>query len=972
MSQLVQPNQAQDQSLQSQTQSQVTQKKTNSKKTSKHKAKQRPIQAKQKPVKAKQRPVQAKQKPIQPKAASASSSNAGSSMQGLPEPMKNNMEAMGGVDLSDVKVHHNSGEPQKVGALAYAQGSDIHLGPGQEKHLGHEAWHTVQQKQGRVKPTRMYKRDTPVNDDAHLEREADEMATKARQCKCATCAGCGKKAKTKQENQSSGTVVQRKEWWETLGDAGQSVKDFYDDAYEMRDKAVDWVWDNTSGRVIDYVQDTDAYRAVEEKVEEVIDSGAQFVFDYVLPVGQGYHYELSAGVTWGVPIHTGGGGTVYIKRKDANTVHLLVRKYKKLAGDVGVGGAIGLGDSGKKNGKREMMVGGSAGLNAEAGIQVTSVEEFEIPVSEFLMFVGKEALEQVKSLGGSPFQAPVDSLLSGSSSQYLVSDSIDLTLYAQATGEAGIGLMRESDSYNPKDLGGGHKGDMSTWGPTDERHFQGSTPGLFDNDPIGKLASSLGLFISNQVRGQVNAGRTIKKQGNKTITTLSLDGELSAMLNLPIPVVTRFLQMFPNGVGVGMELIFTQEPGAETKIMVQLYQKSGEDKVYAGNYNKQAFQFDVTGLISFDEFVNALEKGTAPLSMPDVKNAFTGVAMENRMLLSGPAMGKLGSFLRRQQGTRSLLADKTKSLASNAGFSFDVYLDLNSHINDVDFMAILNQLKSTYQETKGATKEADGLWETFSALKGYLFGGNHPELDKLVDEVLNRVVLDKALARLQVSAGTGVSGKLGAGAKVRGDLSVQAGMFCELDVMKHLGQGGQITLRSLIEGFPDMMNHPKKYFSDCPIIDFILSLGAKSSGGSGGGKGKHGSGKVAGKGTGTAKTKKSKKAGKESKSDDGRIRSLNVENKSRKYSNVVNYDFRILRAKKNEDGTYEMDLVIQNLSAVEIKLPRLKFSLVEDNSDELILKLLTPWTISHETLGSDNTEDYLSSEKGEIYIFDKL
>lgn len=37
----------------------------------------------------------------------------------------------------------------------YSQGTDIHIGPGQEKHLPHEAWHVVQQKQGRVKPTEM-------------------------------------------------------------------------------------------------------------------------------------------------------------------------------------------------------------------------------------------------------------------------------------------------------------------------------------------------------------------------------------------------------------------------------------------------------------------------------------------------------------------------------------------------------------------------------------------------------------------------------------------------------------------------------------------------------------------------------------------------------------------------------------------------------------------------------------------------
>ncbi|HAS40308.1 MAG TPA: hypothetical protein DCS93_07505 [Microscillaceae bacterium] len=176
MSQLVQPNQAKGQLQQDQPQSNAIQRKS-----SKYKAKQQPIQAKQTPIKAKQQAIQAKQKPIQAKTKPVSKSNSGG--QGLPNSMKNNMETLGGVDLSDVKVHHNSGEPQKVGALAYAQGTDIHLAPGQEKHLGHEAWHTVQQKQGRVKPTTVQGKGFAVNDDPQLEKEADVMGEKATQMK---------------------------------------------------------------------------------------------------------------------------------------------------------------------------------------------------------------------------------------------------------------------------------------------------------------------------------------------------------------------------------------------------------------------------------------------------------------------------------------------------------------------------------------------------------------------------------------------------------------------------------------------------------------------------------------------------------------------------------------------------------------------------------------------------------------------
>ena len=76
--------------------------------------------------------------------------------------------------MSDVRVHANSAKPAEVGALAYAQGSDIHLGPGQEKHLPHEAWHVVQQREGRVRPTTSVA-GVAVNDDPALEGEADAM-----------------------------------------------------------------------------------------------------------------------------------------------------------------------------------------------------------------------------------------------------------------------------------------------------------------------------------------------------------------------------------------------------------------------------------------------------------------------------------------------------------------------------------------------------------------------------------------------------------------------------------------------------------------------------------------------------------------------------------------------------------------------------------------------------------------------------
>ncbi len=97
---------------------------------------------------------------------------------GLPTQLKRGLEAMSGLALDDVRVHRNSSQPAQLNALAYAQGRDIRLGPGQERHLPHEAWHVVQQAQGRVAPTRQMKRGVAINDELALEREADVMGAR--------------------------------------------------------------------------------------------------------------------------------------------------------------------------------------------------------------------------------------------------------------------------------------------------------------------------------------------------------------------------------------------------------------------------------------------------------------------------------------------------------------------------------------------------------------------------------------------------------------------------------------------------------------------------------------------------------------------------------------------------------------------------------------------------------------------------
>ncbi len=102
----------------------------------------------------------------------------------LPDQLKAGIESLSGIGMSDVRVHANSDRPAELNALAYTQGNQIHLGPGQERHLPHEAWHVVQQKQGRVRPT-MQMKGVGINEDDGLEREAAEISEEMR-CKWST------------------------------------------------------------------------------------------------------------------------------------------------------------------------------------------------------------------------------------------------------------------------------------------------------------------------------------------------------------------------------------------------------------------------------------------------------------------------------------------------------------------------------------------------------------------------------------------------------------------------------------------------------------------------------------------------------------------------------------------------------------------------------------------------------------------
>ncbi|MBL9003681.1 MAG: DUF4157 domain-containing protein [Myxococcales bacterium] len=96
----------------------------------------------------------------------------------LPAGLQAGIEQLSGISASDVRVHYGSARPAELGAAAYTQGRDIFVAKGAERHLPHEAWHVIQQKQRRV-PITMEMQGIGMNQDRRLESEAETMGDRA-------------------------------------------------------------------------------------------------------------------------------------------------------------------------------------------------------------------------------------------------------------------------------------------------------------------------------------------------------------------------------------------------------------------------------------------------------------------------------------------------------------------------------------------------------------------------------------------------------------------------------------------------------------------------------------------------------------------------------------------------------------------------------------------------------------------------
>lgn len=552
----------------------------------------------------------------------------------------------------------------------------------------------------------------------------------------------------------------------------------------------------------------------------VVEEASVALLDRVLPLGFGFYFEIEGGVTWGYPVYTGGAINISVTRQRADRIHIRVRKQGRLALDTGVGGSFMLGARARRGGgSRGYGVGAEAGANAMAGVQGTFIEEYSIPVADFLTFIGTQMLENTLATSGLPgLGNPIIRLLEAGSTQYLIQQRMEGGIFATADAEASAGVRRPTDGFNSGGDGGRHAGG-ATWGPNGDRDFQGRRPDILDGDPLS-LLNFLGVFAGANVNMALTVGFDQRTSGENTITSLFIEGQYGVMLGLPIPVVSDILSSLPPHMGGGVELRIVRDADGNQQVFAVVYAKHGEDQVYAGTAGQQDMVINLTNLLSWDEIFEALRSGNLPTlsSAVNVSNLFEHVSFFQRLALHSPNRARFAALLRRQRGVRSLLATTTLSRAQRMyGGSLNVYLDFGASITGPDFMVIARRLLEASGGAAAALSTASDFASAYQALSSYFSGYAESEaFEELSEHILGATQINAAKLRLEIGVATGVSARVAEGAKARFDVSGEVGLSCELDIIQMIG--GPITLGNIIPTIIDVLNDPVSFLPDCPLI----------------------------------------------------------------------------------------------------------------------------------------------------------
>ncbi len=511
------------------------------------------------------------------------------------------------------------------------------------------------------------------------------------------------------------------------------------------------------------------------------------IVEKIWPIGAGVQLDAGIGATFGIPLYVGVNYVCYIVHQSPGVFKLFRRGIVKGGVDtgVGVGASIGSGKPGAGGGDTDssLMLGAEAGANAQAGLKVEVMQEFEFPIYQDMAFISFLATATGKDTGAgftlaskllAPTGANLDPMVYNTKTQF------KFGVYGEASAEANAGVRVGNDHTG---------GEAQTWegneAKPDSLGGVSGGPWYAPSMLLRKLRVSIGANISAEANmgiemRQGNFGED--ENGMRIPQEVELDvfGEgtfaanLAASLPVPVPI--------PNlGVDTTLGLKATykfKRNGSDDDIAVEykrysVYVNGGDMDVVDGNATENEISIEGDADLGFQDFLQEAELSFKRKQRLSLQSSF-GRSFQSRA--------------NRQEFTRVLNGDGHNFGANVAG-----YLTYEFMLSSGNAKRILGLMAAFYED-----RVADGEWQFLidDLITLFSTGQMAPYLEQFIDDILACLNVTMLQARWSASLGVAADASAGAGAKVRLHGNLSAGVFRNYDL---IAEGQTLTVQEIRE-----------------------------------------------------------------------------------------------------------------------------------------------------------------------------
>lgn len=548
-----------------------------------------------------------------------------------------------------------------------------------------------------------------------------------------------------------------------------------------------------------------------------LEAAMRMLLDRFWPVGVGFSLDAAVGFTFGIPIHAGMSYMMYLWHSSNGVFKFMRRVEGRLAADFGVGAGAYFGGKGKPGGEGGSGAGAAIGGNAELGVKLAMLQDFEFRVFEdaaflsLLLAVGGSDLGRVESVGIGLLESIHGLKLDPM--HFNTRTRVDAALYAQLAAEASAGVRAApTPAAGTGAAGGGAAGGASGGagtgagpaGPPAGRltaagdRWKQATQGAPDlgsqhktdwwrivtggglkwTDLLAHLNASLGGRLFGQFGVAVemrprNAPGTPARARVGTLDAQQLEVDVMAEASAAADLVARIPVLggiFPQvgieqGGGIKLSYVLTRGVPLDRAVRLEgysVYHKRGELDYYAGVAEETELKFVAgpnEGYLpdlpsGLDELLGKVGELRVRRRVP--LGMFRGIAND---LLRGR---DYRTAERRQQGARALLKEKYKAW----GITSEGFVTLTLVLGREELERVLRLLRETVAEvTGGPTPWRDLLYDVWRLLAT----GKAPlYVRKAAGEIAGLIRVTELVFHEQMGVVGAAGAALGAGAaKVR-------------------------------------------------------------------------------------------------------------------------------------------------------------------------------------------------------------